>query len=114
ENFNTHKASSYVGINVGWDIGAATNVNHISSMSVDLYSGNDLLATNTGMMNKIRTVKGSKFSTPFIIAEGTYTANKSCYNNNRCIWQNIYSRKCKLTSKCTKSSDMGRVVPSNL
>ena len=72
ENFNTNKDSNYIGINVGFNIGE-TDINHIGSIKVELYSGEELLATNKAIMNKMKEITNGIFSTPFIIKEGTYT-----------------------------------------
>ena len=68
ENFNTHKGTDYKGINVGWKLKDGLDFGDIAKIEVKLYSGNELLVTNTAKLSKHAELykKGTKqFSTPF-------------------------------------------------
>ena len=68
ENFNTHKGTDYKGVNVGWKLKDGLDFGDIAKIEVKLYSGNELLVTNTAKLSKHAELykKGTKqFSTPF-------------------------------------------------
>lgn len=68
ENFNTHKGTDYKGINVGWKLKDGLDFGDIAKIEVKLYSGDELLVTNTAKLSKHAELykKGTKqFSTPF-------------------------------------------------
>ena len=68
ENFNTHKGTDYKGVNVGWKLKDGLDFGDIAKIEVKLYSGDELLVTNTAKLSKHAELykKGTKqFSTPF-------------------------------------------------
>ncbi|MGI6603971.1 MAG: hypothetical protein ACOX2S_02650 [bacterium] len=74
-NFNTHKGTDYKGVNVGWTLADDFNFDDVASLEVKLYAGDDLLATNTAVLEKHAElfVEGTKeFSTPFSVENGNY------------------------------------------
>ncbi|WP_316570488.1 hypothetical protein [Neobacillus sp. YIM B06451] len=81
ENFNTHNAADYAGINVGWNF-EEFDFKKVRDLKVKLYSGDDVIATNTGNMVELGALfaNGTRtFSTPFIVAEGTYRKANEVY-----------------------------------
>jgi putative cell wall-binding protein len=108
ENFNTHKSTDYVGINVGWNIGPNTDLQNITAMKVELLDINNIvIATNTGVMEQLRTIPGKQFSTPFIIFEGTYTKANDPYWSFGPWTPNVYNPPVK--AKITLTDIYGKV-----
>jgi anti-sigma factor RsiW len=73
ENFNTHAGTNYKGINVGFKL-ENLQLSQIKSMKVELYAGEQLVATNEALMNKMNELDDAavQHSTPFIITPGGY------------------------------------------
>jgi len=108
ENFNTHKSTDYVGINVGWNIGPNTNLQNITAVKVELLDVNNIvIATNTGVMEQLRTIPVKQFSTPFIIFEGTYTKANDHYWSFGPWTPNVYNPPVK--AKITLTDIYGKV-----
>lgn len=73
ENFNTFDSGGYKGISVGFNL---ANFTTVTGVTVDLYSDETLLATNTHSQKLLNLIASGalQFSSPFItVNDGSYT-----------------------------------------